>query len=548
MLSGPRQLVSAEQTFGYFLHEYLYDPSHRSANRWHGRAARLLGLPGKVGKRAFISILCGLVPGTDIRLGRVLADEHQHRPGWDLIFSAPKSVSLEALLHGERRVMRAHDRAVRETLDWIEAEFLQTRGYDPTTGKRPREAADGMIATTFRHVASRNNDPQLHTHVVLANMTLSQSGAWRSVEPTLLIRNRRLIGAWYRNTLARILGEAGYRLTPTTIGGLPGFELAGYSQAHLDAFSSRRQDILRYMAEEGLDYSPRAAQRAALATRGSKDEPGIGMLAGMWRRVAKALGLSRDPAAVRRGKAARKAKRAPPRLSALEAAFQAMDHLEERQSVFRPQELLATALGRDPGRHAHTELEAAITRLEGDGHLVRTKSGDYTTRRTLRAEKEVISLMREGRGQAGPLVEPAQVDAHLEAASLTDGQRAAASHILLSGDRVIGVQGFAGTGKTRMLNEIVRLAGAERVFGLAPSSAAARVLGIEAGIGATTLQYLLARYGAIAEGTASEAELRQARQRFAGTITTPGKIGQQEIAGPAAGSQRRPASAARRGE
>ncbi len=127
--------------------------------------------------------------------------------------------------------MRAHDRAVRDTLDWIGAEFLQTRGYDPNTGKRPREAADGMIATTFRHVASRGNDPQLHTHVVLANMTRSQADTWRSVEPTLLMRNRRLIGAWYRNTLARILTDGGYRLTPTTVGGLPGFEFADYSQA-----------------------------------------------------------------------------------------------------------------------------------------------------------------------------------------------------------------------------------------------------------------------------------------------------------------------------
>ena len=150
MLSGPKQLASAEIAYSYFLHEYLYDPSHRSANRWHGKGAALLDLPRRVGKRVFTAILSGHVPGKDIRLGRVLAGEHQHRPGWDLTFSAPKSVSLEALLHGERRVMRAHDRAVRETLDWIEAEFLQTRGYDPGTGKRPREAANGMIGATFR--------------------------------------------------------------------------------------------------------------------------------------------------------------------------------------------------------------------------------------------------------------------------------------------------------------------------------------------------------------------------------------------------------------
>ena len=518
MLSGPKQLASAEVAYSYLLHDYLKDPSHRSANRWHGKGAALLDLPGRIGKRAFTAILSGHVPGTDIRLGRVLDGKHQHRPGWDLTFSAPKSVSLEALLHGERRVMRAHDRAVRETLDWIEAEFLQTRGYDPGTGKRPREAANGMIGATFRHVDSRNKDPQLHTHVVLANMTRSQGGAWRSVEPTLLIRNRRLIGAWYRNTLARILGEEGYNLVPTSIGGLPGFELAGYSQAHLDAFSTRRQDILRYMAEKGMEPTTANAQRATLASRGSKIKTRIGKLVEDWLKKARTLGLARDKAAVRRGKAARKLERASPRFSALEAAWQALEHLEERHAVFRPQELLATALGRDPGRHAHTELVAAIGQLEKDGHLVRTKAGDYTTRRALKAEKEVVSLMREGRGKAGPLVEAAPAAAQLAAASLTDGQREAASHILLADDAVIGVQGFAGTGKTRMLSEIVRLAGAERVFGLAPSSAAARVLGMEAGIGATTLQYLLARFSAIAEGTSTEAEIEAARERFAGKI------------------------------
>ena len=56
-------------------------------------------------------------------------------------------------------------------LDWVEAEFLQTRGYDPATGRRPRVKADGLVAATFRHVASRNNDPRLHTHAVIANMT-----------------------------------------------------------------------------------------------------------------------------------------------------------------------------------------------------------------------------------------------------------------------------------------------------------------------------------------------------------------------------------------
>ena len=77
------------------------------------------------------------------------------------------------------------------------------------------------------------------------------------MEPTLLQRNRRLIGAWYRNDLARRLGEMGYVLVPTQVGGLPSFELAGYSPAMLEAFSTRRRDILSYMAEKGWDYARR---------------------------------------------------------------------------------------------------------------------------------------------------------------------------------------------------------------------------------------------------------------------------------------------------
>ena len=91
--------------------------------------------------------------------------------------AAPKSVSLAALLptednpHGDRTVISAHNAAVRETLDWIEGTLLETRGWDPATRKRPRVKAPWMVAALFRHIASRNLDPQLHTHAVIANMT-----------------------------------------------------------------------------------------------------------------------------------------------------------------------------------------------------------------------------------------------------------------------------------------------------------------------------------------------------------------------------------------
>ena len=257
---------------------------------------------------------------------------------------------------------------------------------------------------------------------------------WRSVESTALQRNRRLIGAWYRNDLARRLDEMGYVLVSTEVGGLPSFELAGYSPAMLAAFSTRRRDILSYMAEKGWNYSARTAQAATFHTRKRKDEPGHGELAAMWKARAEAFGLSRDPEAVRLDRTERSFTRPPPRFTPLEAVWQAVDHLEERHAVFPESDLLAAALGRAPGRHTHGELEAEIACLKRDGHLVEAGKGSLTTRRTLRAEKEVVRRMKQGVGSARPLADEEDVSKRLSATVLTDGQKEAVRLVLLSRD------------------------------------------------------------------------------------------------------------------
>ena len=211
MVATVTELRSTSAAVDYYEKDGYYaknDPEHRRASFWHGEAASAAGLRGHVDPKKFESVLSGHVPGTDVRLGRKRDGEHVHRPGWDITLSAPKSVSLEALVRGDRRVIRAHDQAVYETLDWIEKELLETRGWDPATRKRPRIAAHGMAVAGFRHLTSRDLDPQLHTHCILANMTRIGSGAWRSVEPTLIRRNAKLIGAYYRNELAsRLVGS-----------------------------------------------------------------------------------------------------------------------------------------------------------------------------------------------------------------------------------------------------------------------------------------------------------------------------------------------------
>ena len=179
-----------------------------------------------------------------------------------------------------------------------------------------------------------------------------------------------------------------------------------------------------------------------------------------------------------------------------------------------------------PTRRAATasaEVDEAVAQLVRDGHLLETvrrgvSGRAFVTERTVRAERGMLALLRDCAGAGGPLTEAAPVEAQLAASALTDGQKEAVRTILLHGDLAVGVQGYAGTGKTAMLEEVAALAGGRRVFGLAPSAAAARVLGREAGIPARTLQWFLARYRDVGDNLVDGEALAELRARFAGSI------------------------------
>ena len=520
MVAKVRNLTSSSSTAEYFHEEGGYYAAtggdresarakaaeHRLASAWHGQALAALGLKAgqKVSATTFETILQGHVLGTNIRLGRKREGKHEHRPGFDITFSAPKSVSLAALLptrkhpRGDRGVLRCHDEAAKATLDWIEETKLQTRGYDPATGRRPRVKGHGMAAALFRHIASRNLDPQLHTHAVVANMTRDGEGHWKSIEPTELHRNAILFGAYYRDQLARRLIAKGYSILPAMAGRMQSFEIAGYDQRVRNAFSSRSAEMKAYMDEQGWDRSQAAADIAALATRKRKAEPLHAMLRTIWAARAEELG---EVPVVRRARGRVSLPAVP---SALKIAWQAMRHLEERQSVFAAHHLEALALGHSPGRHTLEEVREAISCLVKDAHLVearlRNSDRSFVTDRALKAERAVIAMMKAGIGEGMALAAGKAVAAHLAGAGLTEGQEEAVRTILLTPDRVVGVQGRAGTGKTTMLRQVRELAGKRPVMGLAPSTAAARVLGRETGMAAETLQWFLARCRAVETG------------------------------------------------
>ena len=570
------ELRSSAMAVTYYEYDGYYlknDPEHRQASFWYGDAAKALGLRAHVHPSRFESVLSGYVPGTDLRLGRMREGQHEHRPGWDITLSAPKSVSLEALVMGDRRVIRAHDEAVRATLDFVEAELLQTRGWDPATRRRPRVSANGMVVAGFRHLASRDQDPQLHTHCVLANMTRTASGEWRSVEPTKIRRSQKLIGAYYRNELARRLQALGMAVAPRMVGPVPGFELAGYERSFIDAFSGRRRAILEYLEQKELPYTAENTQKAALRTRRRKEDRTLADLVPEWRARAQALGLVRERMALRPPRPLdpltgeqvrvprvpapdlppneiRSQKRAPalpklprdgaaegaearltgagfrapaelslkPERGVLEAVARAVAHVAERRTAVPEAEIRAVALGHAPGRYTLAEVDAAIARLVRDGELIeverRGMDRAFVTDRAVKAERRVLASMRAGRGKGMALADADAVEARLEPSRLTRGQREAVRTVLLSNDLVIGVQGHAGSGKTTMLSEVKELLGERKIQGLAPSAVAARVLAREAGIPTRTLQYFLTRFGDLSDPE----RLARARAEYGGAV------------------------------
>ena len=540
MVAGLTDLTSTTMTVEYFSREGYYaknDPRQRRASFWHGAAAAALGMAKHVSPRAFERILLGYVPGTDIRLGTARDGEFRHRPGFDLTLSAPKTVSLEALLYGDRRVLGAHDAAVKATLDWLERDLLQTRSYDPVTRQRPRVAANGLVAAGFRHLTSRDQDPQVHTHCILANMTRNRSGEWRSVEPTEIRRNVRLIGAYYRQELAQRLLALGFAIEATMIGGVPGFEIAGYGRAFVDAFSSRRREILAWLDKHGLPWSAALTQQAALITRKKKADRDVDELRAEWKARAEALGLSRDRSIAKPGlrraatvsrKTARKAGRPyvrtaeelqpePPGLSAREVASRAVEHLAERASVIREREIRAIALGHAPGRHGLEDIDAAVTGLIGDGHLVEAQvrgGRSFVTSEALGLERGIMAMKRQALGASRPLAEETAVSEQLAETNLTEGQKEAVRTILLSHDGIVAVQGAAGTGKTAMLKEALGLLGERRAVLLAPSAVAARALSEGTGVRARTLQWFLTRHGDLGNA----ARVARDRKAYEGSV------------------------------
>ena len=263
-----------------------------------------------------------------------------------------------------------------------------------------------------------------------------------------------------------------------------------------------------YRIEGKIEGRPPAERLVARQTRSRKTGRGVGGDA------------APDEAAVHQGELFD-----PPPQSPADAAMTwAVEHLSERDAVFARTDLLAAALAWKPGSVAIGEAEAAAARLEKEGALHASGLPQWgeslTTDRAVADEKETVALMERGQGASRPVMRSWIVGPLLHNGRLTVGQKEAVKTVLSSKDRVVGVQGYAGTGKTTMLARARQLAARSgyRTIGVAPSASAARTLASEAGIETETLQRFLARNAGVAEGRLTRKGARDMRAAFRKTV------------------------------
>ncbi|WP_338337944.1 MobF family relaxase (plasmid) [Xanthomonas citri pv. bilvae] len=357
---------------------------------WQGQGAQVLGLTGPVEQAQLSRLLDGRLPNGERIQTTFDPTDNKKRMGLDLTFSAPKSVSMQALVAGDKDVTAAHDRAVTRALEQVER-LAEAR--KKVKGKSYRERTGNMVIGKFRHEMSRAKDPQLHTHSVVLNMTQRADGAWRALSNEDIFRVQHEVDALYKAELARGLQALGYAIRMVDDQG--NFELDHISRDQIEAFSARSRIIEEALANEGKTRATATTlekQIISLATRPRKDESDRDLVKQYWVEKSREFGIDYGPRSQldgrtyeagdsiggrgrgrERGDAGDRiaATSLPARLTPAQAVVQyAINHLTEREAVVRETALTATALRRAVGLAGPDEVRAEIKRLVGQGALI----------------------------------------------------------------------------------------------------------------------------------------------------------------------------------
>jgi conjugative relaxase-like TrwC/TraI family protein len=469
-----------------------YTADQAEPGQWAGKAAQLLGLRGQVSPEAFRRVLDARHPGSGEPLG-VPVTSAKRVAGFDLCFSAPKSVSVAWALAPRQlagAIAGAHDNAASQAVGAMEAEALRARRG---AGGREVVPTVGLVGAAFPHRSSRAGDPQLHTHVVAANITPDDEGRWSAPYGHRIYAWAKTIGYLYHAELRAGLADLGFAFGPVRKGAA---EIEGIPKAVLEAFSSRRAAIEAVLDERGLS-SPEAAHAATLATRGPKASvPGLSQLRRTWHQRAAELGTGPELVA----ELASHGPEPAPDARGLHARLLGEDGLTANSSSFDRRAVLQALAEAHPGGARVAALRAsadALTRSPAVVALATPAHAEprYSTAELLALEAGILERAERQRG-AGVGIAPGEVLGRVleSRPSLSAEQRRMVSVLTGSGDGAQVVVGRAGAGKTFALDAARAAweASGHPVVGVALAARAAVELQAGAGIPSSTVDRLLA--------------------------------------------------------
>jgi conjugative relaxase-like TrwC/TraI family protein len=468
-------------------HSDYYDENRRVQGEWHGRGAELLGLSGNVTPEQFEAIREGLNPETGEFLrprhsaDRAKVDGSEQSKGrslYDLTFSAPKSISIQALVGGDDRLVAAHDKAVREALSEAES-HAATRVR--LNGANENRATGNWIVASYRHDTSRELDPQLHTHAVAANLTYDGvEGRWKALQASGLYERRAYLTEVYRNALAREVRGLGYEieLRRDSKGRDHGFEIRGVSTELLERYSVRSAQrdaaIEQFTAEYGRKPTDNEVAVLVRETRADK----LAEISTERVREQQQARLAPEERQTLQSIQAKSIERHPQISQEFSQASESLQyakaHLFERNSVVRDFDLMTEALRHGRGRIDPGQLRGVLEVEQSEGALI-CAGNNLATRESLEREQRMIAAVDRGAGRFERLGGEREFQ---PSERLRDEQRRAVHEVLASRDLAINLCGAAGTGKTATLQEIdrgLREAG-RKVTAVAPTRSAVEEL------------------------------------------------------------------------
>lgn len=477
-LSGSLDYYLELATFDY------YQNGGEPVGKWFGQGAERLSLQGKIDHEVIRRIGAGFSADGKTKLVQNAGKENR-QIGWDLTFSAPKSVSVlwSVSSPAEREeIQRAQDAAVRETISYLE------EGGASRTGKQGKEKqlAD-LVVGLFEHGSSRANDPQLHTHALVLNVGVDSEGKTRTIVSKPFYQQKMTAGALYRAELAhQLVKRLGVRLERSGFS----FEVKGVPKSLCEFHSKRRQEVLKSLKAVGLS-SARAAQIATLETRNKKETLSRSVLFEKWQAEAAEHSFSSRNVEGITG-------RRPVRHQTSKAVDGAFRQLSDTHSYFSESELLRETAIRIQAEGVPLAKIRIVTEqfTQNDRRVHRVTDSYLTSRDNLNDEAALLKSANRLSLASHHRVDPKALESKLLAPStstLNWEQSAAAAHITIGSESISLVSGKAGTGKTRLLKTAAELwkEGGYDVLGICVAGKAARGLHEATGIRTETVAKFL---------------------------------------------------------